>query len=86
MSRTRIIILLSLFAIGLFLSLDAEAQCAMCKAVAESGTDDGGESVSKGLNNGILYLMGIPYVLLITLFAVFFRKKFRSFLREFLSA
>ena len=39
------------------------AQCAMCKAVVESNTGEG-EEVVKGINSGILYLMGIPYLLL----------------------
>lgn len=37
-----------------------EAQCAMCRAVLESEQD---QSAAKGINNGILYLMIIPYVL-----------------------
>ncbi|MCC5916787.1 MAG: hypothetical protein JJU02_05605 [Cryomorphaceae bacterium] len=39
----------------------AEAQCAMCKAVAETSS---GNKAATGLNNGILYLMFIPYVLM----------------------
>ncbi|MBI2281517.1 MAG: hypothetical protein HYU68_12645 [Bacteroidetes bacterium] len=38
------------------------AQCAMCKAVVES---DAG--LAKGVNDGILYLMAIPYILLIVI-------------------
>lgn len=38
------------------------AQCAMCKAVAESGSHDA-KRVGKGLNNGILYLLATPYLL-----------------------
>lgn len=38
----------------------ANAQCAMCKAVVESGGDP---SQAEGLNNGILYLMIFPYIL-----------------------
>lgn len=41
----------------------AEAQCAMCKAVAETSTD-AGSSVATGLNNGIVYLMAFPYLLM----------------------
>ncbi len=36
-----------------------EAQCAMCRAVLES---DGNISTAEGINNGIVYLMAIPYV------------------------
>lgn len=38
----------------------AEAQCAMCRAVIES--EEGGE-LATGINNGILYLMVFPYLL-----------------------
>lgn len=44
----------------LFVSLSAKAQCAMCRAALQSDTDD---SMAQGVNNGILYLMIIPYVL-----------------------
>ncbi len=56
---------------------DVEAQCVMCKAVAEESAADGG--LGRGLNAGILYLMAIPYALLVTLGVVFFwRKKARN--------
>ena len=45
----------------LFFSLSIEAQCAMCRAVLESEED---QSLAKGVNNGIVYLMVIPYVLI----------------------
>ncbi|WP_373057936.1 hypothetical protein [Zunongwangia sp. H14] len=41
--------------------LFAEAQCAMCRAVLESETD---QSAAKGINDGILYLMIFPYLLI----------------------
>ncbi|NLN25505.1 MAG: hypothetical protein GX163_07635 [Bacteroidetes bacterium] len=41
-------------------SLPAEAQCAMCRAVLESEESGG---AAKGINNGILYLMIFPYLL-----------------------
>ncbi|MDP2687433.1 MAG: hypothetical protein Q8O62_09440 [Aequorivita sp.] len=40
--------------------LPAEAQCAMCRAVLES--EEGGQT-AKGINNGIVYLMIFPYLL-----------------------
>ena len=36
------------------------AQCSMCRAVLES---EEGQETAKGINNGILYLMAIPYLL-----------------------
>lgn len=52
-------ILLSLLFIFVF-TLNVDAQCAMCRAVLES-QDDG--SAAKGINNGIMYLMVFPYLL-----------------------
>ncbi|WP_069676452.1 hypothetical protein [Formosa sp. Hel1_33_131] len=37
------------------------AQCAMCRAVLESEV---GQATAKGVNNGIVYLMIIPYILI----------------------
>jgi heme/copper-type cytochrome/quinol oxidase subunit 2 len=48
----------------LFFIQMANAQCAMCKAVAEGGTPEEAE----GLNSGILYLMIFPYILIGVLF------------------
>lgn len=45
------------------ISLSASAQCAMCKAVAESDLEGGG-TAAKGINEGIIYLMFIPYILI----------------------
>ncbi|MDG1013637.1 MAG: hypothetical protein P8O09_00335 [Flavobacteriaceae bacterium] len=50
-----------LFFVVLILSLKLEAQCAMCRAVLE--TEDG-QSTAEGINNGILYLMVVPYLLI----------------------
>jgi hypothetical protein len=44
----------------LLFSYSAEAQCAMCRAVIES--EENGE-MAKGINNGIIYLMVFPYLL-----------------------
>ena len=46
-----------------FSFIQSYSQCAMCKAIAESDPK-GKESLYEGLNLGILYLMGIPYILL----------------------
>jgi heme/copper-type cytochrome/quinol oxidase subunit 2 len=48
----------------MFFTHFAHAQCAMCRAVVESGSP----SEAEGLNTGILYLMIFPYVLIGTLF------------------
>ncbi len=47
-----------------FLSLHevSNAQCSMCRRVAESGIESG-EKKGRGLNTGILYLMSVPYLM-----------------------
>lgn len=37
-------------------------QCVMCKAVAEDSAAEG--AVGRGINQGILYIMAVPYLLL----------------------
>ena len=49
----------------------AEAQCAMCRAVVES--EVGGDT-AEGINNGIVYLMAIPYILVGGLFYFVYKK------------
>jgi hypothetical protein len=43
-----------------FFGICASAQCAMCRASLESTGDN---SKAEALNDGIVYLMAIPYVL-----------------------
>jgi hypothetical protein len=43
------------------MSFDAEAQCAMCRAVLET---EEGQSAAEGINDGIMYLMVFPYLLM----------------------
>jgi hypothetical protein len=52
-----------------------EAQCSMCKLMAENSYQSGSE-IGRGLNGGIMYIMGIPYILLLVGGVVLFRKNF----------
>ena len=52
---------------------NASAQCVMCRSAIENDKD-----VAEGMNSGILYLMGIPYIILgVTLYFVIKRRKER---------
>jgi hypothetical protein len=51
----------------MFLPMDVEAQCAMCKASTESARANA-SNIGNGLNKGILFLMAIPYILLFFFF------------------
>ena len=69
---------ISYFIAFLVWSTWASAQCAMCKATAESG-QAAGSSEATGLNAGILYLMAIPYVLMAAVaFAWYWSHKSKS--------
>jgi len=66
----------------LLVNIAVSAQCAMCKATAESATENVDKGIGEGLNAGIVYLMLIPYALLATVAIVFFRKKIVALFRS----
>lgn len=72
-----------IFAAVLFvlLHVGSHAQCAMCKATAETASQNSSGSLAEGLNTGIIYLMLIPYTLLAVLAIVFFRKRIVNFFK-----
>ena len=72
MKRIFSLILLIMFVQDLF------AQCAMCKAVAEDQAAEG----PSGINDGIIYIMIVPYIILF----IVFRKKIFGFLKELKNA
>lgn len=53
-----------------------KAQCAMCRAVLES---EESQTAAEGINNGIVYLMAIPYLLIggigFAIYYKYYRKK-----------
>ena len=53
-----------------FLNVKCFAQCAMCKSVVESNLESG-DTIGSGLNDGILFLMAMPY-LAVFLFCLLF--------------
>jgi len=77
----KVLFFLFVFAV---VSLDLSAQCSMCRFAAESSYA-GGSDIGKGLNNGIVYIMGLPYIILATLGFVFFRKQVKEFLSSLFS-
>lgn len=64
--KINILILVTLV-IFIAFSFDISAQCAMCRANVESNLKGGG-TAAKGINMGILYLMAIPYIILMLIF------------------
>ena len=62
--------------IALFLvSPLVKAQCAMCRAVLEN---EEGQNTAKGINDGIVYLMSIPYILVGGIGLIIYWKFFRN--------
>jgi hypothetical protein len=57
------------------------AQCAMCKTSATSDLENGG-SIANGLNTGILYLMAVPYLILMIGGYFFFKKPIDAKIRN----
>jgi len=64
-----------IFILLFFISVPVDAQCAMCRAVLEN---EDGQNTAEGINNGIVYLMAIPYLLVAGIGFVIYRKFFRS--------
>ena len=66
-----------LFLLFFFYSITTNAQCAMCRAALES---EGNTAKAKGINDGIVYLMIFPYILIgLAFFAVYkmYKKKIK---------
>ncbi len=54
------IIRIVFFVLFFLFSIESKAQCAMCRAVLEN--EEGGTK-AEAINDGIVYLMAIPYIL-----------------------
>jgi len=69
----------------LLLASGANAQCAMCKRAAETSFQQQktGQNKGRSLNNGILYLLSVPYLIgAVGVIAWYKRKRLNSDLSE----
>jgi len=69
--------ILPLFLVAVILLLMAnniEAQCAMCKMSGETNLNQGGK-VAAGLNQGIIFLLVLPYILVSTIGYLWWRNR-----------
>ncbi len=68
-------VILILFLLGLSFAIvpSASAQCAMCSINAEQGVKNG-NTVSAGLNVGVLYLLAVPYLMAMIVGVVWYKK------------
>jgi hypothetical protein len=55
-------------------NIETKAQCPMCRMSAEADLKSGGTK-AKGLNAGIMYMLGFPYILLGTLGFIWYRER-----------
>lgn len=59
---------------GMLVPEQLEAQCSMCRAVLES---EEGQATAKGINDGIVYLMAMPYLLVAGVGFVVYRMMYK---------
>lgn len=58
-----------------FIGFSSSAQCAMCRAALESAGDS---SKAEAVNDGIVYLMAFPYIMVAIVFYVVYRMKYKK--------
>lgn len=71
--------ILFFFLFSFFYSLAATAQCAMCRASLES---EGNKTKVEAVNDGIVFLMAIPYLLAIIIGYVVYKMYFKKNSKE----
>ncbi len=74
MNRVKYIVLALLVLFVFIIPIDVLAQCPMCRMAAESNLQDGGTQ-ARGLNNGILYMLSMPYLLIGTLAFLWYKNR-----------
>jgi hypothetical protein len=62
-----LIVLVLIVGLVSLVSVDANAQCAMCRSTLENNYSNGNPGIAAGINTGILYLLSMPYLAVIVL-------------------
>ena len=57
------IVFLYILALSFAFTAEVKAQCSMCTVNAEQGSKNG-NTQTKGINDGVIYLLSIPYLLI----------------------
>lgn len=75
------LLLLSIF---LVTTLQAVAQCSMCRTTLENNLSNGDPGIAAGINTGILYLLSMPYLAALVIGYLWYRnvKNARQELRK----
>ncbi len=73
--RSTVLSILVFFMICL-VSVDIEAQCAMCRATMENNVSNGDAGgIAGSINTGILYLLAMPYLAALIIGIIWFKNK-----------
>jgi hypothetical protein len=73
MKSIKIFVILLITSLSLLSAVPAMSQCAMCSVTAEAGVKNG-NTQSKGLNNGIMFLLAAPYLAAAALGYIWYKK------------
>lgn len=69
----KVIFIAILVFVGVLMSADTYAQCAMCRATVGSNLSEGRGVIGTGLNFGILYMLVTPYILVAVIAYLWFK-------------
>ena len=61
----------------LVISISAQAQCAMCTAVADEAMKQG-SAQGAGINKAVLYMFLMPYLIVATIGFIWWRKRMKA--------
>ncbi|PRD48005.1 hypothetical protein C5745_08175 [Sphingobacterium haloxyli] len=73
---TPFLFVMTIVILSIFCCTEVSAQCAMCSLNAENSAANG-NTQGKGLNDGILFLLAIPYLIAIGI-GILWYKKYRK--------
>ena len=73
-------VLICLFMVAMVQS--SVGQCAMCRTQLENNVSNGDVGIAAGINTGILYLLSMPYLIIIVLGYLWFKNSKQDAKRE----
>jgi len=84
MKKHAVIAIVGLIGVALLLLPEfVDAQCSMCRATTNSNQlSDDAFTVGNGLNNAIVYLMFMPYIMAVIFFYAFYRKQIVAWFKK----
>lgn len=74
----RVLAVIVVYVVGFLTQASVQAQCAMCRASVENNVSNGDTSIGAGLNNGILYLFVMPYLMVMIVAYFWYRSAKRK--------